>query len=135
MPNPSNLPPVPKVTEAKIEAKLVKWCRAHGIYNRKFSSPSNSGVPDRIFIHGGVVLFVELKRPGNTTTALQKKEIQDIINAGGTALVATGYEEAERIVVTHYMLKIAEKTKQAAKTRAKPAPVSEETVDRVMLMI
>src|SRR3954464_14998158 len=102
--------PVIKITEAKIEAKLVKFCRAHGILTYKFASPSNRGVPDRIFIHGGVVLFLELKREGNTTTALQKHEIQRIIQAGGIAAVANSYDEAMTKVVATFMLVIAEKT-------------------------
>lgn len=117
MPNIQN---IPKVTEAKIEAKLVKFCRAHGILTYKFASPANRGVPDRIFIHGGVVLFLELKRPGNTTTTLQKHEIQRITTAGGLATVANSYEEAMQKVVSTFMLKIAEKTKQQAKAAKLP---------------
>lgn len=107
--------PVVKVTEAKIEEKLVKFCRAHGILTYKFASPSNRGVPDRIFIHGGVVLFLELKRPGNVATELQKLHIQRITQAGGLAFVASSYDEAMAKVVSTFMLKIAEKTKRVAK--------------------
>jgi len=61
-------------SEAQIEKKLVKYCREHRIYCRKFSSPSNRGVPDRILGKDGKVLFMELKRPGNKPTALQLNE-------------------------------------------------------------
>jgi len=81
-------------TESKIEAKLVRWCRQQCIYTRKFVSPATKGVPDRIFIRNGKVLFMELKRPGNKTTALQDYEIAQLHKAGASAVVATGYEEA-----------------------------------------
>lgn len=126
------MPAIVKVTEAKIEAKLVKFCRAHGILTYKFASPANRGVPDRIFIHGGVVLFLELKRPGNTTTDLQKHEIQRITQAGGFACVATGYEEAMAKVVSTFMIKIAEKTKAVAKENRTRMRAAEVILDRAL---
>lgn len=39
----------------------------------KFVSPRNSGVPDRlVFVPGGKLLLVELKRPGKKLRPLQK---------------------------------------------------------------
>lgn len=39
----------------------------------KFVSPGNSGVPDRlVFIPGGKLVLVELKRPGGKLRPLQK---------------------------------------------------------------
>lgn len=86
------------ITEAKIEAKLVKYCRANGVYTRKFASPAHRGVPDRICIKGGVVLFIELKRPGNVATPLQLHEINLLRAAGVRAFVATGFDEAKTAI-------------------------------------
>jgi len=86
------------ITEAQIEAKVVKYCREHGIYTRKFSSPAHRGVPDRICIKDGRVLFLELKRPGNTATTLQEHEIKLLRTAGVRAEIATGFAEARAAI-------------------------------------
>lgn len=86
------------ISEKKIEAKVVEFCRKNGIWTHKFASPANRGVPDRIILHQGRVLFLELKREGNTTTALQQKEIHQIRAHGGNAAVANSYAEAVEII-------------------------------------
>lgn len=86
------------ISEKKIEAKVVDFCRKTGLWTRKFASPANRGVPDRIIIHQGRVLFLELKREGNTTTALQRKEIHQIRAHGGNAAVANSFTEAVEII-------------------------------------
>ncbi len=94
------MPTIPKViiSEKKIEAKVVAFCRKAGLLTYKFASPANRGVPDRIVIAQGRILFLELKREGNTTTALQKREIQRIRSHGGNAAVANSYLEAVEII-------------------------------------
>lgn len=85
-------------TESQIEAQLVRYCRDRSIYTRKFSSPSHRGVPDRICIKAGVVIFLELKRPGNVATALQMREIQLLREQRVHAFVATGFTQARTIL-------------------------------------
>lgn len=54
-----------------------KWCDAAKRYRwiaYKFSSPGNSSVPDRMFVRGGFVFFIEFKRPGKTATDNQAEE-------------------------------------------------------------
>lgn len=74
---------------AGIEKKLEKRCtdlaKVHGWYSRKWASPSHRGVPDRLFIKDGDVLFIEFKAPGNKPTALQYDEIHQIRAHGGVA--------------------------------------------------
>ena len=85
-------------SEADIEKKIVKFCREHGIYTRKFASPANRGVPDRIFCKNGKVLFLELKRPGNKPTALQERELALLNSHGMTAGWADTYPMAVGII-------------------------------------
>lgn len=60
--------------EKKIEQRLVDKAKAAGGLAMKWTSPSNSGVPDRIvFLPGGRIIFVELKAPGKATTPLQDR--------------------------------------------------------------
>jgi len=58
--------------ERSIEIYLRDRVREVGGWAPKWTSPGNSGVPDRIVIApGGRVVFVELKAPGRKPTQLQ----------------------------------------------------------------
>lgn len=71
--------------ESSVEAALVRYARERGILTRKFASPARRGVPDRIFLYKGCVLFLEVKRPGEKPTALQEHELRELRNHGGHA--------------------------------------------------
>ena len=65
--------------EKQIESKIVKKAKELGFLTYKFSSPSNRGVPDRIFISPhGEVFFIEFKSAKGKVTKLQEKVIKDI---------------------------------------------------------
>ena len=72
--------------ESTLEAKIVKFCRENGILTYKFSSPSHRGVPDRIMMKNGKVLFMELKAPGKKPTTLQLHEMGKIRQSGNAAV-------------------------------------------------
>lgn len=59
--------------ESEIEKKVVDYAEAKGWLVYKFVSPSQRGVPDRVFIRGGKLFFVEFKAPGKKPTKLQDK--------------------------------------------------------------
>jgi len=69
--------------EKKLEKRCVDIAKAHGWYTRKWASPSHRGVPDRIFLKDGAVVFVEFKSPGRKPTLLQADEIEQIEGHGG----------------------------------------------------
>lgn len=87
--------------ESTVEAALVRHAKKRGIYTRKFSSPARRGVPDRIFIYCGLVLFMEVKRPGQEPTPLQEHELLEIKRHGGRATwcdsVAEGVEVLDQL--------------------------------------
>ncbi|MFJ8018648.1 VRR-NUC domain-containing protein [Streptomyces sp. NPDC096311] len=58
--------------EGVIEAYLLAQCRAHGFLCLKFVSPARRGVPDRIVVALGRIVFVEVKRPGGQLQKLQQ---------------------------------------------------------------
>lgn len=65
--------------EKELERKLVKAVEDCGAAAWKLSSPGRAGVPDRIvLLPGGQVLFVELKRPGETQRPLQVHVAQQL---------------------------------------------------------
>lgn len=58
--------------EKDLERKVVAYAKSRDVLCYKFASPGNRGVPDRILIGpGGLIGFLELKRPGQSPTALQ----------------------------------------------------------------
>lgn len=63
--------------EKEIEKKVCDYAKSKGCYVRKFVSPNNRSVPDRIIIApGGVVGFLELKREGCKPTKAQEVELE-----------------------------------------------------------
>ena len=67
--------------EAKIEKAICDYAKSKGFYVRKFKSPGQRAVPDRIFISpSGGVFFIEFKASGKTPTKLQYREINIIRN-------------------------------------------------------
>jgi len=80
--------------EKQIESKVVKKAKELGFLTYKFSSPSNRGVPDRIFISPhGEVFFIEFKSTKGKLSQLQKKVIKDIEQYHVNVFVIYGIDE------------------------------------------
>ena len=84
--------------EAKLEAAVKKWADEKGWYCRKFTSPSNRAVPDRLFLKEGRVVFIELKAPGRKPTKAQEMELQWIREHGGEAYWADNLDDVKTIL-------------------------------------
>lgn len=87
--------------EKKLEKRCCDVARANGWWTRKFSSPSNRGVPDRIFLKEGRVLFIEFKAPGNEPTKLQAQEILEILDHGGKAFWTSSIDDFKFLLRIH----------------------------------
>lgn len=83
------------MTEAQLEKKIVQFAKSLGIYTRKFTSPSHRAVPDRLFMHGGIVLFLEIKAAGKKPTAAQLHEMALISSVGGWVRWADSFTDAK----------------------------------------
>jgi Holliday junction resolvase len=75
--------------EAKVKAKIKAILKAHNVY---YAMPigtgyGNSGVPDFLCCVNGKFLAIEAKAGKGKTTALQDKNIKQIIASGGLAIV------------------------------------------------
>lgn len=68
--------------ESAVEKYLKRYVDKLGGVCWKFVSPGNDGVPDRIVLLFGKVIFVELKRPGKTPRPLQLKRHSQIRRLG-----------------------------------------------------
>ena len=84
--------------EKEIENYLVKKVKKLGGICFKFVSPGNAGVPDRIVIKEGKMVFVELKAPGKSVRALQRLQIDKLLKHGQTVYVADSKEKIDLIL-------------------------------------
>lgn len=89
----------PNPLERDIEKKLVAYVKAQGGHTRKWSSPSNTGVPDRIIVMpGGAVGFLELKRRGKKPTPKQEVEMRLLREMGANVTWCDNLESAKNFV-------------------------------------
>ena len=85
--------------ERDVEARLSKLAERAGGRAYKFVSPGCDGVPDRLVIlPGGVMFFVELKAPGRKPRLLQEKRGEEIAGLGIPAFWVDSKEEAESLM-------------------------------------
>ena len=75
--------------ERKVKEKVVTVLKQHGAY---YFFPATyglgrAGIPDIIGCLDGYFIAIECKAGKGTTTALQERELNRILNAGGYALV------------------------------------------------
>lgn len=101
--------------EKKVKDQVVKTLKANGVY---YFFPATfgmgrSGVPDIICCVEGRFLAIECKAGKNKTTALQDREMNAIVMAGGSAMVIN--EENLHEVGTAIQL-LKEQHKWATKT-------------------
>ena len=82
--------------ESTIERQVCAWAENElGCIVRKFISPGNRGVPDRMFIFPrGTVAFIEFKAPGKKPTALQMRELKILNERDVYALWTDNFNDA-----------------------------------------
>lgn len=87
------------MSEKEIENYLVRKIKNKKGVAYKFTSPGNSGVPDRIcMLPNGKIFFVELKSPGKKPRALQVNQIRKITNLGQRVYVVDSKEMVDRVL-------------------------------------
>lgn len=89
--------------ERKVKNKVTALLKAYGVYYFYPLSGGfgKAGVPDIICCVNGRFLAIECKAGDNTTTALQERNIEEIKNNGGIALVVNeeNIDSVERAIV------------------------------------
>lgn len=73
---------VDKMLERDIERRLRLGIKSLGGKAYKFNSPGNNGVPDRIILIQGKCFFVELKRPRQELSPIQRAVKRDFEKLG-----------------------------------------------------
>lgn len=86
--------------EYAIEAPVCHVAELDGWHVRKLQYPGRKGAPDRLFLKGGRVVFIEFKRPGKIPKGetLQTRERQRILDHGGEAYFVDSIELACEIL-------------------------------------
>lgn len=79
--------------ESEIEKALAREVKRLGGRAYKWVSPGNAGVPDRIVVFPGrIPVFVELKAEKGALTALQKVQIDRLVELGQKVWVVRGMD-------------------------------------------
>lgn len=89
------------MTEKEIENYLVRKIKNKKGIAYKFTSPGNSGVPDRLcLLPNGKIFFVELKSPGKKPRALQVNQITKMTKLGQRVYVLDSKEKVDEVLET-----------------------------------
>lgn len=88
----------PKKREFKIEDYLKDQVEKIGGKCYKFVSPGYDGMPDRIAVYMGCVIFIETKRPGKKPRKLQEIRLHELQCQGVNTAVVSTKEEADFVV-------------------------------------
>ena len=87
-----------KTKEAELEDMLVDKITNLGGIAWKFVSPGTVGVPDRIVMINGKLVFVEMKRPSKQMTEIQKWRRQQIEREGFDVMCLNSEEQVAEFV-------------------------------------
>ena len=83
--------------EAKVKTAVRKMLDSLNIYH--FMPPANgfgrAGIPDIVGCMDGHFIAIECKAGKGTTTALQDRELNAVLNAGGTVFIAREHNLAD----------------------------------------
>lgn len=103
--------------EGTIENYMRRQAEAYDCLFYKFTSPSRAGVPDRILIGHGRVVFVEMKAPGEKPRPLQVKVFGDLMEHGAEVYVVDTKAGADALLESLFPGKKQEK-KRGGKAKA-----------------
>lgn len=86
-------------TENSIEQYLVTQAEKENFLCPKFTSPGTDGVPDRILIGNGCILFVETKAPGESPRPLQEAVIRLFKQHGADVRVIDTKGQVDQLIL------------------------------------
>ena len=84
--------------EKDIEHRVCAYATHLGALQFKFVSPGVRGVPDRIYLFDGRVLFLEFKQPGGVLSRLQEIQLERIRFTGVPVRVVESVMQGEQVI-------------------------------------
>lgn len=85
-------------SEATLERRCRQLAKKRGWLTYKFVSPGVVGVPDRIFIKGGLTFFIEFKTEIGRVSPSQKIQIERLKDVGANVAVVRKFEEFTELI-------------------------------------
>lgn len=86
--------------ERQIESYFKIKAKQINAFCFKVSSPTFSGVSDRILVYRGCVYFIELKTKKGVLSEHQKHFKQEIVKRGGTYIVLNDLDSVDKFLQT-----------------------------------
>jgi len=80
-------------SESAIQRRIILALREAGAYVVKVQV-ADAGTPDLLVCHGGRFFAMEVKKPGQYPTAIQRHRLAQVRAAGGVATVVRSVEDA-----------------------------------------
>lgn len=92
------------VRENKVERYLDNAVTRIGGITRKWTSPGRDGVPDRIVIRDGKVVFVEVKTTDGKLSPAQEREHQRLREQGVRVVTVYGEHGVDVFIASEFLL-------------------------------
>ena len=91
---------MPKSRESYVQSKLIDGLTRRGWWARKVTSPSRNGIPDVVAARDGRVIWIEVKRDGDTAgpTRDETREMRIMREHGLECRVVTGRDEVNEFL-------------------------------------
>ncbi len=89
--------------ESDVEGQVVTYAKSHGCILYKLNGAGERGKPDRLILRNGKVLFLELKKPGETPRLLQWHHIRKLRAQGFAAEWANTVPTAIKHINEHLL--------------------------------
>ena len=89
-----------KSRESYVQSKLIDGLTRRGWWARKITSPSRNGIPDVVAARDGRVIWIEVKRDGDTAgpTRDETREMRIMREHGLECRVVTGRDEVNEFL-------------------------------------
>ena len=84
--------------ETAVEKKLIEGAYKLGYWAPKFVSPGNDGVPDRLLVGHGRVIFVELKTETGKLSPVQRSQIARLNKFGQSVRILYGADDVDNFL-------------------------------------
>ena len=84
--------------ESVVEKKVTDYAKSQGWLSFKWVSPSQRGVPDRMYFRKGSLVIIEFKAPGKKATPYQKAIHKRLLAVGWTVHVIDNIEEGKALL-------------------------------------
>ena len=84
--------------ESVVEKKVTDFAKAHGWLSYKWVSPSQRGVPDRMYFRKGSLLLIEFKAPGKKATPYQEAIHRRLAAVGFTVHIIDDIEKGKELL-------------------------------------